>query len=334
MEGTPESDKQVRNEDLSSANGGLPVTSNFLGGLILENGKLRSIWRFFLAVIGVMFANIIAGKTAFTLFGKHHPLVADASYRALALLVLVGVFWVMCRYLDRVDGSALSAQGLPMRRTALVDIWKGFGLGFLLIALSVAAIAVFGSLEMTATLNAVTARRAAIVIVLLLAGAMLEEVMFRGYPFQRLVESIGAWGAILVLSVLFGAVHLQNPNAGGILSWGFFNTIVVGVLLALAYLRTKALWVPFGIHFAWNFALGVLFGLPVSGLNMFSVIVRSRTVGSKLLTGGDYGIESSLTGAVVIVLGILIVVALPVSKVELPIGTDAPGGISEQNLAN
>jgi uncharacterized protein len=291
-------------------------------------GRLRPIWRFLIAVVAVIIANIIAGKAAFSVFGKH-PLVADAAYRSLALLLLVGAFSLMLRYLDQIDGGLLAAQGLPMRKAALRDIWKGFGLGFLLIALSVIAIAVFGSLEITAMLNAVTVRRAVIVVMLLLSGAMFEEVMFRGYPFQRLVESIGPWGAILVLSVLFGAVHLQNPNAGGVLSWGFFNTITVGVLLALAYLRTKALWVPFGFHFAWNFALGVVFGLPVSGLSMFSVIVRSHATGSKLLTGGNYGLEASLTGAVVIVLGILIVIALPSSKAELSARVEGGSEVSE-----
>jgi uncharacterized protein len=328
MESVPQSNKPVSTEDLSSAQPQLPPTQGFLMRVFSEKGRLRPIWRFFLAVVAVMLANIIAGKTAFALFGKH-PLVADAAYRTLAMLILVGLFSLMCRYLDKVSGSTLAAQGLPMHRKAITDIWKGFGLGFLLIALSVTAIAVFGSLEVTATLNAVTARRAAIVVVLLLSGAMLEEVMFRGYPFQRLVESIGAWGAILLLSVLFGAVHLSNPNAGGVLSWGFFNTITVGVLLALAYLRTGALWVPFGFHFAWNFALGVVFGLPVSGLSVFSVIVRSHATGSKLLTGGNYGIEASLTGAVVIVLGIVIVLALPASRARIPDRVEKVIGISD-----
>src|SRR3954453_10271985 len=145
MERTPESDKPATGNGFSSVNDKLPPTLRFLGSAIIDNGKLRPIWRFFLAVIAVMFANIAAGKTAFTLFSKH-PLVADAAYRTLALLILVGVFSLMCRHLDRVDGSALAAQGLPMRRMAYIEIWKGFGLGFLLIALSVAAIAVFGSL--------------------------------------------------------------------------------------------------------------------------------------------------------------------------------------------
>ena len=317
MDETPQFESSADTVDPLQASGKFGLASR----TFFVNGRLRPIWRFFLAVIVVAFANIFAGKTAFAIFGKH-PLLADATYRVLTLLALLGGFSLLLRFVDGVDTGLLASQGLPLRRIAWRETWKGFVLGFLLIALSVVAIAIFGNLRMTAALNAVTARRAAVVVVLLLAGAMFEEVMFRGYPFQRLVEAIGPWFAILVLSVLFGVGHLQNPNAGGILSWGFFNTIVVGVLLALAYLKTKALWFPFGFHFAWNFALGVVFGLPVSGLSIFSVVVRSHASGPKLLTGGDYGIEASLTGAVVFVLGMLVVLALPASKVGMPPGGD------------
>jgi membrane protease YdiL (CAAX protease family) len=318
---------QIGSRGNGNDSSGENVNSPLILRAFFENGKLRSIWRFFLSIVVVAFANIIAGKTAFALFGNH-PLVADATYRTLTLLLLLGGFSLLLRHVDGRESGLLAAQGLPVRRAALKDIGKGFGLGFLLITLSISAIALLGTLETTAALNTATVRRALIVVVLLLSGAMFEEVMFRGYPFQRLVEAIGPWFAILVLSVLFGVVHLQNPNAGGILSWGFFNTIAVGVLLALSYLKTKALWFPFGFHFAWNFALGVVFGLPVSGLSMFSVIVRSHTSGSKLLTGGNYGIEASLTGAVVIVLGILLVLALPAQKQAIAATGEAPGEVS------
>jgi len=129
--------------------------------------------------------------------------------------------------------------------------------------------------------------------------------------FQRLLEAIGPWWSVAVLSAIFGAIHLGNPNAGGIRSWGFFNTIVVGALFAYAYLRTKTLWLPVGMHFGWNFFLGVVYGLPVSGIHDFSVVIKSTAHGSKLLTGGPYGIEASLTGAVVIVIGFVLVAWAP-----------------------
>ena len=136
----------------------------------------------------------------------------------------------------------------------------------------------------------------------LISGALAEELMFRGYPFQRLVEGIGAPGAIVVFSVLFGVVHLSNPGAS---VWGLINTVAIGVLLSLAYLRTNALWLPWGIHdFAWNTVLGLILGLPVSGLRLFNVMVHATAIGPKWLTGGSYGIEASAPGAVAIVFGL------------------------------
>jgi hypothetical protein len=111
--------------------------------------------------------------------------------------------------------------------------------------------------------------------------------------------------------VLFGAVHLNNPGAS---VWGFLNTIVVGVLLSVAYLRTRSLWLPWGLHFGWNFALGAVFGLPVSGLNDFSVMLTSSAQGPRWLTGGAYGMEASATGTLVLVLGLIVIVTSIVQR--------------------
>jgi hypothetical protein len=146
------------------------------------------------------------------------------------------------------------------------------------------------------------------VLVLLVFGATYEELSFRGYAFQNLTKAVGPIAAIATFSIWFGAVHLMNPHSGGVLSWSFVNTISVGVLFAVAYLRTQSLWMPIGMHFGWNFALGTLFGLPVSGLDYFAVLVHGKAIGPRWLTGGSYGVEASATGAAVIVLGFVPVV--------------------------
>ena len=94
-------------------------------------------------------------------------------------------------------------------------------------------------------------------------AAANEEAIFRGYPFQRLVESITPVGAIAATSALFGLAHLANPHRTWIST---LNTALVGIPFAIAYLRTRSLWMPIGMHFIWNFLLGFFLGLPVSGL--------------------------------------------------------------------
>jgi hypothetical protein len=155
----------------------------------------------------------------------------------------------------------------------------------------------------------------------LAAGACAEEVAFRGYPFQRLIEAIGPVAAAIVLSLLFGAVHFLNPHASVL---GFLNTALIGLLLAFAYLRTRTLWMSIAIHFFWNLTLGLVFGLPVSGLTLFSVVTRARAVGPLWLTGGSYGIEASAETTIVVVLALMVVVVFV--KARAPVAEMASHG--------
>lgn len=266
--------------------------------------------RFLLAVILVVLTNVVLPVITFLVFNRH-PLFADAAYRWLASAVLIGGFAFFARVLDQWDGDTWQYLGIPWKRPAILQFIAGFAISGVLITIAVASIALLGSLSLGFNFSARAVAHEVLVVVLLIGGAVLEELSFRGYPFQRLVEAIRPVGAIVVLSVLFGAVHLQNPNAGGILSLGFFNTILVGVLFAYAYLCTRTLWLPIGMHFSWNFFLGVVYGLPVSGLRDFSIVVRSTAHGSHILTGGTYGLEASLPGTLVLLLGFVLVTWAP-----------------------
>jgi membrane protease YdiL (CAAX protease family) len=233
--------------------------------------------------------------------------LADVAYRALGAALLIGIYSLLLAVLDHRGGDRLAWQGLPLDRLARRQFLAGLAFGMLLIGICVALAATSGSYQARITITARTLRLAVEVLLLLLGGALLEEVMFRGYPFQRLVEAVGPVWAVTVASALFAAAHLGNPNAGGVLSWAFFNTIAIGVLLAVAYLRTRTLWFPFGIHFGWNFALGFVFGLPVSGLSDFSVLVHGSIRGRRWLTGGAYGLENSGAAAILLALSLLLV---------------------------
>jgi len=107
-------------------------------------------------------------------------------------------------------------------------------------------------------------------------------------------------------------------------------TIVVGALLALAYLRTGALCLPFGIHLGWNLTLGLVYAPPVSGITLFAVLNQGHADGPTWLTGGDYGIEASLTGMLVYLLGIAVVAFMRASDREKP----APAGVARPQDLN
>jgi hypothetical protein len=92
------------------------------------------------------------------------------------------------------------------------------------------------------------------------------------------------------MSMLFGALHMDNPNA----TWlGALNTVLAGILLSLAYVRTQSLWLPYGIHVGWNVGLGFVLGFPLSGIDLAS-LWTTGIAGSDTILGGGYGPEGGL----------------------------------------
>ncbi len=243
-----------------------------------------------------------------------YNLLPDVLFRVVACLLTAGGFLFFLRVLDSNPSPWPRALALPLDRIGKRQFNTGFGLGASLISADVAAIAWLGGLHIQLHLSRPMALRGAGTVTLLFFGALLEELTFRGYPFQKLAEACGAFWAVVFLSALFGAVHLGNPEAGGWLSWGFFNTLAVGLLLALARIRSGSLWFPVGLHFGWNLFQGVVFGLPVSGLNEFATLVSSGAQGPLWLTGGDYGPEGSVTCALVLIVALPLLWMLTASR--------------------
>jgi membrane protease YdiL (CAAX protease family) len=138
------------------------------------------------------------------------------------------------------------------------------------------------------------------VIPALLAAAIFpaisEELVFRGILFRWLEEWGGSWVALLATSALFGAAHLHNPNASAIAAVGI--AFEAGVMLGAAYMLTRSLWLPMGIHAAWNFAQGEIYDIPVSGTPVHGM-VDARLCCNPLLTGGGFGLEASVIAIVV-----------------------------------
>ena len=143
---------------------------------------------------------------------------------------------------------------------------------------------------------------------MLLFGAIGEEMLFHGYAFQLLVRRMGAFATILPVSIIFGFAHMGNQNAT---MFGIFNTFLWGILLGFAYVRTRALWLPIGLHYGWNFALP-LFGVNLSGFTMGVTGYSLHWSVGALWSGGNYGPEGSvLTTVVVVMLFILVLRIFP-----------------------
>jgi hypothetical protein len=136
------------------------------------------------------------------------------------------------------------------------------------------------------------------VSIILLFGAVGEEMLFRGYAFQLLMAYLGEWATILPFGILFAFAHLNNPNQNNLL--GPLNTALWGIILGYAFLRSGDLWLPIGIHFGWNWTLP-LFGVNLSGFTMGVTGLSMRWHMGDLWSGGQYGPEGGLLSTVILV---------------------------------
>ncbi len=164
--------------------------------------------------------------------------------------------------------------------------------------------------------------------IVLAMGATGEELFFRGYGFQVLLNAVGPFATILPIGVVFALLHGGNPHA----TWfGIANTAGFGILFGYAYWRSRDLWLPIGLHFGWNLTLP-LFGVNLSGLTMKVTGYTMVWSAGKLWSGGDYGPEASLlTSAAVMALGVYLWKA-PVHRQASPlVGPPAGGNLCESS---
>lgn len=124
------------------------------------------------------------------------------------------------------------------------------------------------------------------------AAAVTEELLYRGVLFRIVEEYTGTWIALALTSLLFGLSHLLNPNAS--VFGALAIAVEAGAMLTAAYVATRKLWVPIGVHFGWNFAASGIFSTEVSGNDTPQGLLDSATSGPTLLTGGDFGPEGSV----------------------------------------
>jgi membrane protease YdiL (CAAX protease family) len=169
------------------------------------------------------------------------------------------------------------------------SIGRGLLLGLLTFGAVITTLAVSGSyrIEDTGSLTAAIALVGVVAV-----GAVGEELMFRGLLFRLVEERTGTWVALVVSSLVFGAIHLTNPDAS---LWGALAiAIEAGGMLGAAYVATRTLWVPIGLHIGWNFAAAGIFGTVVSGSDLPQGLLHGVTSGPAILTGGDFGPEGSI----------------------------------------
>lgn len=222
--------------------------------------------------------------------GRVTPTQPIALSRSLELvshaLIYAGTTLLICYWTFRFYVHIVEQRNMTELTSdhALKELGYGICLGTLLSAATISVLAIFDVYHVHNINGWLT-----LIFPLLSAmiSAFVEEVMFRGILFQVLEDSIGTWLALLISAVLFGGLHMANPDAT--MTSVLAIIVTAGVFLAIAFILTRHLWLPIGIHFAWNFTQEGIFGTTDA-----QALLEANLSGPTWLSGGNYGPEASV----------------------------------------
>jgi membrane protease YdiL (CAAX protease family) len=271
----------------------------------LDESRLRLVWRFLVLFVLILVLTVPLQimallASALKLFPPNlSPLFVFILPSGLSTLVAV---LITRRFIDR---RSITSMGLKLDHRAIYDLLIGVGIGGLLMASIFVAELTSGWLKF----KWATFFTPSSLLEFLIWGigfttvGFYEEMLFRGYLFQNIEDGLTTFWAILISCVFFSLAHLSNPNY----HWGsVLGLLLSSLFLTFAYLRTRQLWLPIGLHIGWNFFQGPVFGFPVSGLQTFTII-HQQVNGPALITGGDFGPEGGLVLLIGLVLGTLLI---------------------------
>ncbi|MCY7347359.1 MAG: CPBP family intramembrane metalloprotease [Pyrinomonadaceae bacterium] len=282
-------------------------------------GRWRSGWRFLIFLLFFIICDVlvsVAAESAFLRAGidfKQGSLlfISLNSATAFALAVLFG--WLSGKYLEDLPFRAL---GVWFTRNWLKDLLFGAVLGALTLSLAVLIAVAFGGLRFDLNQNfgsSAILLTLGISLAVFIIGAAFEEAFFRGYILQTFARVNLAWLAIGLTSLFFAAGHLGNDN---VTFFAALNTALAGLWFSIAYLKTRTLWLPFGLHLMWNWFQGAIFGIEVSGIKFLTTapLLKEIDAGPIWLTGENYGIEGGIACTIALIVSTLLIWRLPIFK--------------------
>ncbi len=191
------------------------------------------------------------------------------------------------RVIERRPVTELGRDGAP------IELGSGFVLGVALFSLTMLVLWSLGQVDVVADGGW---RALGYPLLDAVIAAVVEEVLMRGVLFRIVEESLGSWIALAFSAALFGALHAFNPGATATSSIAI--ALEAGVLLAAVFMLTRRLWMVIGLHAAWNFTEGGVFGASVSGGEAHGAFV-SQFHGPAVLTGGAFGPEASIVAVLI-----------------------------------
>jgi membrane protease YdiL (CAAX protease family) len=301
--------------------------------------RLRAGWRLLIQTILIFLTGVFIVIPLSLLLRLIQPTITPTLELiingSIALVSITASVFLSRRFIDRRTFVSL---GLKIDRNAIEDVLAGFLIPALMMALIFLLERTFGWTEYIGILTEPTPLETARVI--LVSGLVpfiivgwQEELLSRGYHLQNLEDGINLPWAVVLSSVVFGAIHLNNPNSEQFIMV-ILGTSLGGVFFAFAYIRTRQLWLPIGLHIGWNFFEGPIFGFPVSGLQADGLFLHEVN-GPEWITGGAFGPEAGVILLPALLLGVALVYYVTKDrKVEKIDGRISPpdGNYSETNF--
>lgn len=272
-----------------------------------RTGRAFGLALFTAAIAWSFSSRLLSENSARGLTNRFNADWATPMLGSFFLLFLLAVGYSLLEIISRRPTTARQVLGLPKRPTATREWFLGAALGWAMVAFTVLPMALAGDLHIGFWLEARAWNLLLINLATVAVASLADEVIFRGYPFRRLIEAIGPVAATLGMSLLYALRHALHYGAG---KTAIFISIVTGIVFSISWLRTYGLWMAWGMRFAWTVSMGMLFGLPVSGSTDSSTIIQTSAVGSSWLTGADYGPEGSFAMLLALIAGLIFLVRI------------------------
>lgn len=240
-------------------------------------------------ILGLLFLSIVISLIQVSLFyslGEKTFFYGDVSTLIQSVFtagVVLVAYYYFYRFYEKRTITELQTNSI------LDDLNKGFIVGFGIMSLTIFVMFLFGSYHIL-SLNSVNILLSPLAMGI--SSGVIEEVLFRGVIFRITEEKLGSYLALLISGLIFGFMHIGNPNSSVFAALAI--AIEAGILLGVAYMWTRTLWFPIAIHFMWNFSQSAIYGANVSGTSTTKSLVDAQFDGSDWITGGNFGPEASL----------------------------------------
>lgn len=269
---------------------------------VIKQGWMRAVLFLFAyfscAILAGMVSNLIITGSLVIIEGRsltEQKLSSIILTVGIAAIMGIALTVIFRRYIDRQPIKSMGFHWSPFQ----ADAFTGFNLGITLLGFATLLLHATGNLEWEeAHVNIGELSKGFILMALI---ALIEEVVFRAYILNNLLQSLHKWVALGVSAAMFTLAHASNP---GISTVAIANLLLAGALLGINYIYTRNIWFAVFFHFSWNFIQGPVLGYTVSGLPLQGIL-QPNLNGPWWVTGGSFGLEGSFITTCVLALTLL-----------------------------